>query len=270
MDLTNNPNNNNNDPWNDSINDNQFIVINKIMRIFPQIKHTADYSKIKIDDESLTYITIREIADLTSKIICHHLIKYNLNPQKVKIIDYTSGVGGNVLSFSKYFNKVYAIEINKLRYDYLKNNVDVYECKNVICINDSAINFNETFLTNINPNVVFIDPPWGGNNYKDVECLRLCLDNVPIENLVIDIFLKLYEKTIKNDKQVIEVDGKKIYRQNIFHNKFVILKLPKNYDIEHFYLSIKNSNIPNHTIYTYLYILNKMLIIVCEFFCIAD
>jgi 16S rRNA G966 N2-methylase RsmD len=260
-----------NNPWDDSINDNQFILTNKIMRIFPQLKNSNNYLKLMIDDESLTYITIREIAELTSKIICHHLIKYNLNPQKVKIIDYTAGVGGNVLSFGKYFSKVYAIEIQKNRYDCLKNNVDVYEYKNVLCINDSSINFNNKFLIDVNPNVVFIDPPWGGNNYRETECLRLKLGDVAIEDLVIDIFSKLYEHTIKNDKLTIEVNNKKIYRQNIFHNKFVILKLPKNYDIEYFYETIKkNNNIPNHTICSYLYILNKMLIIVCEFFSIAD
>jgi 16S rRNA G966 N2-methylase RsmD len=258
------------DPWDDSINDNQFILTNKIMRIFPQLKNSNNYSKLKIDDESLTYITIREIADLTSKIICHHLIKYNLNPQKVKIIDYTAGVGGNVLSFSKFFNKVYAVEINKNRYEYLKNNVDVYECKNVLCVNDSSINFNENFLVEINPNVIFIDPPWGGNNYRETQSLKLNLGGVGIENLVIDIFSRLYQYTIKNDIMTTEINNKKIYRQNIFHNKFVIIKLPKNYDIEYFYETIKKNNIPNHTICSYLYILNKMLIIVCEFFCIAD
>jgi 16S rRNA G966 N2-methylase RsmD len=259
-----------NNSWDDSINDNQFIVTNKIIRIFPQLKNTAKYSKIKIDDESLTYITIREIAELTSKIICHHLIKYNLNPQKVKICDYTAGVGGNVLSFSKFFNKVYAVEINNLRYEYLKNNIDIYECKNVFCINDSAIDFNEKYLVEINPNVIFIDPPWGGNSYKDNETLRLSLGNMSIENLVIDIFKKLYEHTIKNEIMTFEINNKKIYRQNIFHNKFVVIKLPKNYDIEFFYETIKKNNIKNHTICSYLYILNKMLIIVCEFFSIED
>lgn len=260
-----------NDPWDDSINDNQFIINNKIMRIFPQLKNPNNYSKLKIDDESFNYITIREIADLTSKIICHHLIKFNINPQKIKIVDYTAGVGGNVLSFSKFFNKVFAVEIQKNRYEYLINNVNVYEYDNVLCINDSSINFNEKFLIDINPNVIFVDPPWGGNTYKENESLRLKLGDMPIEYLAIDIFTKLYENIIKKEKLTIELNNKKIYKNNIFNNKFIIFKLPKNYDIEYFYETIKNNNkIPNHTISTYLYILNKMLIVVCEFFSIAD
>lgn len=271
IEYNNNINETNNfDAWEDSINDNQFIINNKIMRIFPQLKNIKNYSKLKIDDDSLTYITIREIADLTSKIICHHLIKFNINPQKIKIIDYTAGVGGNVLSFSKYFNKVYAIEIHKERYECLINNVNVYEYENVFCINDSSINFNEKFLIDVNPNVIFVDPPWGGNTYKENESLRLKLGDISIENLVIDIFFKLYDNIIKKENLTIEINSKKIYKSNIFHNKFVVLKLPKNYDVEHFYETIKNHKIPNHVINSYLYILNKMLIIVCEFFSIAD
>ena len=97
------------DPWEMSINDNNFYINNKIARIFPILKNFNNLSKIKIDDESFSYITIREIADLISKIICFHLLEFNLNPLKIKIIDYTSGVGGNVLSFCRFFKYVYAI-----------------------------------------------------------------------------------------------------------------------------------------------------------------
>jgi len=237
------------DPWDTAINDNKFIINNKIIRIFPLLKNTNNYSKLKIDDDSLTYITIREIADLTSKIISHHLIKYNINPQKIKIADYTSGVGGNVLSFCKYFNHVYAIEISKLRYEYLVNNIGVYNFKNITCINDSAINFTENNFNNNDIKVVFIDPPWGGSEYKNLDLLKLELGNIPIEELIIDIFTR-FANINKNEK----------------NNKFIILKLPRNYDIEHLYNHIKKNNIKDYTICSYLYILNKMLIVVCEFF----
>lgn len=256
----------NSDPWDDSINDNQFILNNKIIRIFPQLKNHNDYSKLKIDDASITYITIREIADLTSKIICHHLIKFNINPQKIKIVDYTAGVGGNIISFSKHFDTVYAIEIDKTRYDYLLNNIDVYECSNVICVNDSSINFHNDKLVEINPNVIFIDPPWGGNSYKNSDSLTLKLGDVEIEKIVIDIFDKLYDNIIKKEIN----NNEKLYKHNVFNNKFVVLKLPKNYDIEYFYETIKKYNAFDYIISSQLYILNKMLIIVCEFFAIGS
>ena len=52
---------------------------------------------------------------------------------------------------------------------------------------------------------------------------------------------------------------------NNYNNKFIILKLPKNYDIEYLYNYLnKNNKTKNYNIISYLYILNKMLIIVCE------
>ena len=250
---------NNNDPWESSINDDKFYINNKVARIFPVLKNFNNFSKIKIDEESFCYITIREIADMTSKIICYHLLQYNLNPQKIKIVDYTSGVGGNVLSFSKYFKNVYAVEICSKRADFLQNNINIYGFKNIEVINKCAIEFNADELIKINPTVVFMDPPWGGSNYKSNENLLLKLGPMSIEELIIDItskFSNYYKKyTEENPKEKI----------NNFNNKFIVIKLPKNYDIEHLYNYIQqNNNFENYYISCYLYILNKMLIIVCE------
>ncbi len=240
------------DAWNEAINDNEFIVKNKISRIFPQLKNSNNYLKLMIDEDSFSYITIREIAELTSKIICYHLIKYNINPQKIKIIDYTAGVGGNVISFGKHFNHVYAIEIDKTRSDYLLNNINIYNLKNIKIINDSSINFNKNDMIEINPNVIFIDPPWGGNCYRNNDLLKLNLGDIPIEELIIDIFDKFY--TIITNPT------------NSYSNRFVVLKLPKNYDIEYIYNYIKNNTDKKpYIICSYLYILNKMLILVCEY-----
>jgi len=257
----NNENNNENnyenniiniDAWNEAINDNEFIIKNKISRIFPQLKNTNNYLKLMIDEESFSFITIREIAELISKIICYHLIKYNINPQKITIIDYTAGVGGNVISFGKYFNYTYAIEIDKTRTNYLLNNINIYNLKNIKVINDSAINFNNNDMIEINPNVIFIDPPWGGILYRNNDLLKLTLGDIPIEELIIDIFDKYY--TIVTSPT------------NSYSNRLIVLKLPKNYDIEYFYSYIKNNtNTKSYIICSYLYILNKMLILVCEY-----
>ena len=247
------------DVWETVINDEKFYINNKIARIFPVLKNFNNYSKIKIDEDSFCYITIREIAEIISKIICYHLLEYNLNPQKSTIIDYTAGVGGNILSFSKYFKSIYAIELDELRADYLKNNIGVYGYKNITVINKCAIEFNNMDLITLNPNVVFVDPPWGGSNYKNNENLTLSLGNIQMEELVIDIVKKFSEHYTK----IVELNPKE--NNNNYNNKFIILKLPKNYNIEYFYNHIKsNNNFPNYNICLYLYILNKMIVIVCE------
>ena len=240
------------DAWDEAINDNDFIIKNKISRIFPQLKNTSNYSKLLIDEESFSFITIREIAELTSKIISYHLIKNNINPQKISIIDYTAGVGGNILSFSKYFNWAYAVEIDKVRSEYLQNNLNIYNQKNVTVINDSSINYNNKNMLNIKPNVIFIDPPWGGTCYRKNDLLKLTLSDVPIEEFVLDIFDKF--RTIN------------ISPLDSYSNRLVVLKLPKNYDIENFYNYIKKNTFgKNYIIISYVYILNKMFILVCEY-----
>jgi len=249
----------NGDAWDLAINDDKFYINNKIARIFPILKNFNNFSKIKIDDESFSYITIREISEIISKIICYHLLEHNLNPQKSIIVDYTSGVGGNVLSFGKFFKSVYAIELDELRAEYLKNNIGVYGFKNINVINECAIEFNNEKMLNINPNVIFVDPPWGGSNYKNNENLTLKLGKMELEELVIDIAKKFSDKYV----QIVNSNPKE--KNNNYNNKFIILKLPKNYNIEYFYKYVKsNNNFVNYNICMYLYILNKMIVIVCE------
>ncbi len=253
------------DPWESSINDNKFYINNRIARIFPVIKNYSSYGKIKIDDDSFSYITIREVADFISKIISHHLLKYNINSLKTSIIDYTAGVGGNVLSFSKYFKKVFGIELSKIRSEYLENNVQVYGFKNIQVFNESSLDFNENKLSEINPSVVFVDPPWGGVDYKNSDSLLLKLGDMSIEELIISITSK-FSVLYKNKFSHIEdIETRKKYEYSNYNNKFIVLKLPKNYDIEYFYNYIKNNfSFENFIPKIYLYILNKMLIVIVE------
>lgn len=232
--------------WKNAIADTKFIINNKIARIFPKMNNHLKYQQIKIDEESLTYITIREIADITSRIIMNYLLKYNMNPNNVTIADYTAGVGGNVLSFAKYFKCVHAVELNKQREEYLKNNVDVYGFKNIITYNTSCIEFNK-HICDSELNVIFMDPPWGGENYKNVQELQIVLkDNdkeITLEELLINI--------IENLKQT-----KHYNKFDCYKNKFIFLKLPLNYNIEAFFYRIKDycSDADVH-------ILQKMLIV---------
>ena len=252
-----NINQENEDVWESVINDDQFYINNKIARIFPILKNFSNFSKIKIDEESFCYITIREIADTISKIICEHLLNHNLNPQRIIICDYTAGVGGNVLSFCKYFKYVHAIEIEPIRTEFIKNNIEIYGYKNVNVLNMCAIEFNELHMINLNPHIIFVDPPWGGSNYKNNDLMILSLGSIQLEKLLIDIIKKFSSNYLNSSNSFDKL--------NNYNNKFIVLKLPKNYDLDHFYNWIKlHNNFPNYDISIYLYILNKMLIIVCE------
>jgi tRNA/tmRNA/rRNA uracil-C5-methylase (TrmA/RlmC/RlmD family) len=241
--------------WDDIINDKSYLYKSRKIRIFPVLKNKGDYSKIQIDEDSFNFITIREIADFTSKIICHHLINDFLNPLKTVICDLTAGVGGNILSFSCYFKQVHAIEIMKDRYDFLINNVGLYKHTNISFYNSCAIEFIDNKLLEVNPSVLFIDPPWGGVGYKKNDNLELSLGDLSLEDLLIYILNKfsiIYSSCNKNLEYSSE------------HNKLIVFKLPKNYNIIHFYKYIKNTCINNYIVKNYLYVFNKMILVLCH------
>lgn len=205
--------------------------IKTLLRLFPYLPDKMMASKLQIDNESIHYISIREYAEKISSIIKLHLEMLNIVKEEAIISDATAGVGGDTISFAKNFKLVYGIEIDKVRCEYLKNNIEVYNLNNVKVINGDC-----TLLLSLieDHNVVFVDPPWGGSVYKQHNNLRLNLGDLTIESLC----NKLMDTSIM--KKIPEL---------------IILKLPKNYDIVYFYKNVKNKSI-------YYYDLNKMIILV--------
>jgi 16S rRNA G966 N2-methylase RsmD len=201
-----------------------------VLRLFPYLKNKELCSKLLIDDDSVHYISIREYAEKISDIIRIHTEMLNIKKEDIVITDTTAGVGGDTISFSKNFKHVYSIEIDKVRSEYLENNIDVYECTNITIFNDDCLNIVNTIEDH---NVIFCDPPWG-LDYKKYTNLRLSLGDLSIESLCLKLMDLNYMKKVP---------------------EIIVLKLPKNYDIVHFYKSL-----PNHNMY--YYDLRKMLILV--------
>lgn len=205
---------------------------NKILlRLFPYLEDKDKASELKIDQDSMHYISIKEVANKISNIIKSHLQEIKLNYNNSIITDATAGVGGNTISFAKNFKFVYSVEIDKTRSEYLLNNINVYNLKNVKVINDDCLNV----INKIdNHDVVFIDPPWGGRSYKDFKMLKLNISNISLETLCNNIFDKQKMKCTPN---------------------IIVLKLPVNYNLRYLYQKIMSSKI-------YFYDLKKMFIIV--------
>ena len=172
--------------------------MNKQYNKFP---YNINYKNIQYDEEGLWSITLPNDADNISKIIIKELNKNSI------LIDGTCGLGGNILSFAKYFKKVIGIEINNNRFKMLLNNIKLYNLNNIYLINDNCINF--ICNLKIKYDGIFIDPPWGGPNYKYINKLRLTLGS---HNLI--TIIRLIKK-INNIK--------------------IFMKLPFNYDLTEFY-----------------------------------
>ena len=204
-----------------------------LIRLFPYINNKNNINDLKIDNDSIHYISIREVADIITIIVKKHI--YNINNidiNNITITDATAGVGGNTISFCKHFKNVNAIEINEKRYEYLLNNINVYNLKNIKLYNNNCLDV----LANLYHEIVFIDPPWGGKYYKNVNKLLLKISSVKIEIIINNLLNKSITK---------------------YPPKLIVLKIPKNYDLLYLHNQIKSDKI-------FLYSLKKMYIIIIE------
>jgi 16S rRNA G966 N2-methylase RsmD len=108
-----------------------------------------------MDNESWYSVTPEEIAKYTAKLI-----------KGKTIIDGFCGCGGNVIQFSKYCSKVFAIDISKKKLDLCRNNCKVYNCKdNIEFIHSDFLEMKNK----IKADYIFLSPPWGGTEYKGSE-----------------------------------------------------------------------------------------------------
>jgi 16S rRNA G966 N2-methylase RsmD len=173
--------------------------------------------KLKITDKGLYSISKYYDAEWITNIITTFLKNINVNPLKCNIIDGTSGIGGNTIDFSKYFRKVYAIEINNVHYDVLKNNLDALSISNV---NPHLNNFLNIITDmpkfNISSDIFFFDPPWGGKSYKNFKFFNLKIGKFQIYNIINLLFDKKF--------------------------KYVILKAPFNLNLSPIYNNMKYCN----------------------------
>lgn len=201
----------------------------RLDNLFPKPRDKADYDKLKIDDESVSYISTHNVAQQITDIVAFHLDKLLISSKRAVVTDATAGVGGNTISFAKYFNRVNAIEMDQLRYEYLVNNIGVYRLRNVTTFNGDCLKF----LYNLDHNAVFLDPPWGGKDYKAHQKLHLFLSNVDVEDIINKI-----------------IGG-------MISPELIVMKVPKNFDLEHMYHSVESNKI-------FLYRLKKMNIVVIE------
>ena len=126
----------------------------EISFFYKRYYYYSKYDKgIKMDYESWYSVTPESIAKYIALITRGKII-----------IDGFCGSGGNVIQFSKFGKKVYAIDIDKNKIDICKNNCNVYECENNIeFILDDYLNMKGK----IKADFVFLSPPWGGLKYKN-------------------------------------------------------------------------------------------------------
>lgn len=149
----------------------------------------------------------------------NELIKNYFKSNKITVTDATGNVGGNSIAFGKEFEKVNSVEISPKHCKMLKNNIKVFGLKNVTVHCDNYLKIKNE----LKQDVVFIDAPWGGPEYKKKRSVRLYLNDESNKKVLLEEVVN----SIKN-------------------TKLFVLKVPKNLDFINFFKKIKYNQIIIH------------------------
>ena len=169
------------------------------------------FNKLLFTDESIYSSSKIEGSKLLKNIIYE-----NLKDENITITDGTANIGTDSIYLSNYFKKINSIEISNINHKALTNNINVFKKSNITPIlGDVLIEVN-----NLDQDVIYIDAPWGGRNYKKNENMKLYLGNMEI--------LDFY-KNFKNKA------------------KIFVFKIPYNYNFEY----LKNNIDSKMTIYPF-------------------
>lgn len=149
-----------------------------------------------------------------------NIIKKYYKSDMISITDGTGNIGSDTIIFSFKFNKVNSIEIDKNNFKALENNIKTYNLKN------TKLYFGDTtkLLDKLEQDIIYIDAPWGGPDYKKNDYYKLYLGELELT----DIYRKFKNKA-----------------------KMFVFKVPLNYDINNFINKIKEIYKELH-IHTYI------------------
>ena len=100
------------------------------------------------------------------------------------ITDGTANVGGNTIAFGREFHSVNSVEISPLRASLLANNIMVAGTQENTTVH--VADYTKIWRT-LQQNIIFLDPPWGGKNYKKRDKLDLFLGATNVNDLIKDI-----------------------------------------------------------------------------------
>lgn len=107
---------------------------------------------IQIDAEGLYSVVPEQVGMHLAELI-----------QSKTILDGFAGVGGSAIAFARAGKQVIAVEIDKKRLKMAEHNADIYKVKHTIrFIHGDFFKVAST----IKADTVYLDPPWGGPDYK--------------------------------------------------------------------------------------------------------
>ena len=184
--------------------------------------------QLKITDKGLYSITrYRDAEWISHEILSYYTYTLKRPLNQSVIIDGTAGVGGNTISFSKHFYKVVGVELNKIHYEVLENNVGALHLKNVDLMNESITDCYDRVQVKRDDAIFFIDPPWGGKKYKNFKHFILKVGNLYITEFIENLYRAGYPMVVVKAPLNLNINmivGSVSYTQfKIIKEKFMML-----------------------------------------------
>lgn len=189
------------------------------MDLLPQfpLKDGVSMKNIKVTEEGAYSYTKRADGDKTIEFLRDHLGSL----KKYTIMDGTGNIGGDTILFGLHFKEVQSIELDEDNFEALKHNVGLYGLENVHLHHGNTMKIFKDFPVNI----LYLDPPWGGPDYKLKKQLDLYLGQGK-EKQRLDLFLRdevLAPATRPSDLAPAPA--------NKWRPEYIVLKLPFNYNM---------------------------------------
>jgi len=159
--------------------------------------------ELKLDTEALFSTTDQLTADKITKDILKFI------PKTAHITDATACIGGSAFSFLQNFSHVLAIEYDKVRFEYLQENISKLKTTLISSSNTIECRNGDALIECVKQyqDAIFIDPPWGGPEYKIQQSVELYLSHTPLSE---------------------------VCKQFHQYTKYIILKVPTNFDEQNF------------------------------------
>ena len=148
--------------------------------LFP-FREGLDYARLKLTEEGAYSITRRRDADRILGVL-----RLVLRDTASKTItDATGCIGGDTINFALNFRQVHSIELKQDNFEALNNNVQAYGFQNVqTYLGDT------TTLFDWYSDVLYVDPPWGGPDYREHKSLDLYLSGKRLDQWIESVLLR--------------------------------------------------------------------------------
>ena len=168
-----------------------------------------EIDKLLLDDVAVYSVCPEEQA----KDICKLIASLpNLdNHRKPVITDACACVGGNTLAFMLCgsFSRVNAVEMDETRKSMLDHNVNVIKNRSHTQVRVYGADYLK-LMCELQQDIVYIDPPWGGPGYKKHRNLQLSLGGKHLAEIISDLY--------RNSRKT--------------GTKYVVFRAPLNLDVE--------------------------------------